>query len=186
MAKNSDLDRIKAAVHRHGMPTRPRIDPIVAEVRTPDNLGIQPPNLNLALYDEFFLMVEWTFAVPYLELEKFHGFLNANEQSIANDCRAVTNLAARYMGTWWIFGMGPSIYRTLWQYKNEQAITTLKAGLKQSPNFGKAVKELRSYWAKDPGRAEQLYQPAALFSNLRQASTIGQQVDPLVDLMLGP
>jgi hypothetical protein len=180
MTTNSDLDRIKAIVHRRGLPTRPLIDQIVAEVRTPDNLGIQPPNPILSLYSDFILMVEWSFAVPYSELQTFHKFLNDNEQIIATGCSAATTGGGRYLGTWWIFGLGPSTYRTLWQYKSEQAITNLKDGLKQPGNFRTAVKELRSHWAKDPGRVEQLYQPAALFVNLKQASNI----DPLVDLML--
>jgi hypothetical protein len=186
MTTNSDLERIKAAVHRHGTPTSPQISPIVAEVRTPDNLGIQPPNPGLLLYSSFFLMVEWTFAVPYSELEKFHKLLHDSEQIIAVGCDGATQGDARYMGTWWIFGNGPSTYRTLWQYKNEQAITNLKVGLKTPGNFRTAVKGLRSFWAKDPGRAEQLYQPAALFTDLKQASIVGQQVDPLVELMLEP
>jgi hypothetical protein len=186
MTRNSDLERIKAVVHRRGTPTRPQINPIVAEVRTPDNLGIQPPDPDLAFYDDFFLMVEWTFAVPYSELEKFHTFLKDNEQFIAETSSETTQDGARYRGTWWVFGHGPSTYRTLWLYKNEQAITNLKVGLRTSENFRKAMKGLRSFWAKDPGRAEQLYQPAALFTDLKQASMVGQQVDPLVELMLEP
>lgn len=183
---NSELRQVKAIIRRRGTPAEPRIDQIIAEVRTPDNLGLQPPDPNLKLYNGFFLMIEWTFAVPYLELQDFHLFLKNNEQSIADSCALLSNGDAQYLGTWWIYGLGPSTYRTLWQYKNEQAIALLKAGLKTSANFGAAVKKLRLQWAKDPGRVEQQYQPAALFADLRQASKVGQQIDPLVDLVLTP
>ena|SRR5689334_3056652 len=186
MTTEANLDRIKAAVHRRAGRTPPQIDAIVAEVRTPDNLGIQPPDMTLGLYGGFSLMIEWTFAVAYSDLEGFHKFLKANEDNIANIASNSTAGNARYLGTWWVSGLGPSIYRTLWQYKSEQAIVTLKDQITQSPNFGNAVKVLRSFWAKDPGRVEQRYQPAALFTDLKAASTVGGQPDPLVALTLGP
>ena len=186
MSTDSNFDRIKAAVHRRAGRTPPQIDAIVAEVRTPDNLGIQPPDMTLALYGGFSLMIEWTFAVAYSDLEGFHKFLKANEDNIAKMSSDATHENGRYLGTWWVSGIGPSIYRTLWQYKSEQAIQNLKDGLTASPNFGNAVKVLRSFWAKDPGRVEQRYQPAALFTDLKAASAIGGQPDPLVALALGP
>jgi hypothetical protein len=187
MTTNSDLDVIKSLVHRRGTPSPPQIEPLVAEVRTPDELPIQPPDPNLRFYEGFVLMVEWTFAVAYSDLEKFHLFLRDNEQSIADSCMNISNRDARYLGTWWIFGTGPKTYRTLWQYKSDQAITNLKAGLRSSPNFRRTIKELRAYWAKDPGRAEYVYQPAALFSDLKGASARASGVvDPLVELALEP
>ncbi len=188
MTQESDLERIKAAVQRRGAQTRPEIEAIVAEVRTPDNLGIQPPNLNLALYEEFFLMVEWTFAVPYAQLVPFHAFLRDKEQRLSAACAQFTNGGGRYLGTWWIYGTGPSTYRTLWQYKNEDAIAQMKAALAPgvSPNFRADMKMLRSYWASDPSRVEQQYQPAALFADLKAAASPAGQLDPLVALALEP
>jgi hypothetical protein len=186
MTKSSELDLIKAVVHRRGTPTAPEIAPMVAELRTPETIPVQPPDQNIKLYD-FSILVEWTFGVSYSDQEALHQFLKNNDDSIANDCAAVTGGEARYMGTWWISGIGPSTHRTLWQFKDEQAIVKLKAGLRSSQSLRNSIKQLRSYWKNDPGRTEQVYQPAALFPDLAAASKLlAGAVDPLVELTLEP
>jgi hypothetical protein len=179
MAADSDIERLKATVHRRGG-TSPKVDQMVTEVRTPGTIPGQEPDPSLKLYMGFQILVEWTFSVPYSQLADFHTFLRDNEDGIANGCAAITNGNGRYLGTWWNFGLGSSHYRTLWQWKSDQAIADFKTALKNSPNLRALVKQLRLYWSRDPGRKERVYQPAALFSNLAEAS----KGDAVVELTL--
>jgi hypothetical protein len=159
------LDKIKSMIRRRGTPADPTVDRIVAEVRSQDVLPVQQPDPNLTMYAAGSFLVEWTYGVPYAKIKDFHDFLNKNDQSISDSCDLVTPGKVRYLGTWWVFGVGPSTYRTLWLYDKPDTIQSLELALQASPNFMNAIVELRSYWAQDPGRAEQQYQPAALFTD---------------------
>ena len=163
MTEERRVDQAKALLQRLGRPDAPLAEPVVPEIRSNDEIS---PRTKDASIDYVFgaYVVEWTFNVPAAEVETFHKFLKDKEKFIADSCQG--NMpGVLYLGTYWNIGLGQG-YRTYWAYDSPDAMKQWDTALRDSPNLAAAVQQLRSYWARDTGRGEAHFQPAAMFADL--------------------
>jgi hypothetical protein len=164
MAQQSDRARIRAIVRRRGVPPVPASIPLTVEVRTDGFV----PLPQVAKGQEFAIgaiVIEWVYGVPLIEVQKFNTFLSQNEAFIAACCERLMK-GVSYRGTYMTGSHGEFRYRSLWSYENAAAIEQWSEVLKRKSKFVTVLTQLRSYWARDPSRAEHRYHQAALMTDL--------------------
>jgi hypothetical protein len=164
MGDDTARNRIKDLIHRQGMPPVPAAAPLVTEVRTDGGmiLHVPPKKRTFSIGP---ILIEWTYGVPLDQVEKFNAFLDKNEEFIATCCRELMK-GVSYRGTFLTAGFGDVRYKTLWSYASQEAMEEWAEALKKRSKFVTILTQMRSYWARDPGRSEMRYQEAALVTDL--------------------
>lgn len=164
MGDNPNRDRIRDLIHRQGLPPMPTAAPLVTEVRT-DGGFVIPPRPQRPEFSPGSILVEWTYGLPLNQVERFNRFLEKNEAFIAASCKKLMKHVA-YLGTYLTVGFGDVRYKTMWAYDSAAAFEEWGDVLKKKSRFVTALTQLRSYWARDPGRSEHCYVEASLLSDL--------------------
>lgn len=164
MANNADRDRIRDLIHRRGVPPVPASSPLTVEVRT-DGILPLPPRGGGPDFAVGRILIEWVYGVPLVEVEKFNIFLEQNEAFIAACCAKLMKGVA-YRGTYVTSGYGEFLYKSLWSYDSAAAFEQWNEALKGKSKFVTVLRRFRSYWTRDPHRAEHCYQLAGLVTDL--------------------
>jgi hypothetical protein len=164
MGDNSNRNGIKDLIHRQGVPPVPTAAPLVTEVRT-DGGFVIPPHPKRPDFSPGAILIEWTYGLPLDQVEPFNRFLEKNEAFIAASCKKLMKDVA-YLGTYLTAGFGDVRYKTIWAYDSPAAFEAWDDVLQKRSRFGTALTQLRSYWARDPGRSEHCYVEASLLSDL--------------------
>ncbi|HEV3177312.1 MAG TPA: hypothetical protein VGZ72_15070 [Stellaceae bacterium] len=164
MGDDSNRNRIKDLIHRQGMPPAPAAAPLVTEVRTDGGMILHRPPKKRG-FSIGPILIEWTYGVPLDQVEKFNIFLDKNEEFIAACCEELME-GVSYRGTFLTAGFGDVRYKTFWSYASPEAMEEWGSVLKKRSKFVTVLAQLRSYWTRDPGRAEMRYQEAAQLTDL--------------------
>jgi hypothetical protein len=162
MAKRNEQGKLEDLIRRQGMPQTARIETLVPEVRScivATRMKATAPRSEATLGG---LVVIWEYSLPLSEARGFHNNLRRDEEYIAASLKKLGK-SNPYSGTYMLYGPGNPTYRTIWRYESLEAMDALwRTALgDKSSRLYVALRQLRSYWLRDPQRAEARWVPAS-------------------------
>lgn len=158
MSKKSDVREVGRILRKRGSGQTPGISVSTTEIRSCGVMGNPEP---VEVGTQGLLggvVIMWEYEVQYEDLAAFRVFIDANEVFLEEAVRTLQP-HARYLGTYALNEGGTPVFRTIWAYDELQTMLDMWADLADG-NLKTAVKELRKYWLKDPGRHEARWTPA--------------------------
>jgi hypothetical protein len=174
MSNSDRLDAIKSIIRKSGRASAPSAELLVTEVRSEGVANVpMPPAVKVDHLIAQALVIEWSYRLPWTEVEAFHKWLAANEAALAKALKGA-QLQVAYCGTYVVLGDDHYVsYRTYWSYDHPSGlqdwdrVNQAKAGeLKKARD---SVIKLRRYWCRDPDASERRYAPAHLFAKVTGA-----------------
>jgi hypothetical protein len=150
MKGKKHLELARRLTLRRGIPKAPSAKEVPTEVRSNSFVAIDPPPKTDTTYAVGNVVIEWTFRVPQARFREFTSFLADNEAMIAASCQRLMK-GVHYRGTFLTSDHGRSEFRTYWSYDSSVAEKQWDAALADpGSNFVQAVRQLRTYWLRDP------------------------------------
>ncbi len=150
MKSNKHLELARRLTLRRGVPNAPSANEVPTEVRSNSFVAIDPPPKVDTKYAVGNVVVEWSFRVPPAQFRGFISFLADNEAMIAASCERLMK-GVHYRGTFLTTEHGRSEFRTYWAYDTSVTEKQWEAALADpNSNFVRAVRQLRTYWLRDP------------------------------------
>jgi hypothetical protein len=177
------LERSKRRARAGG--AAPALEPLVPEVRTASKW--KPAPLAKPFRPDAQIVAVWRYGLPFAQINGFHDWLATSEVDLFNLCSRTTDKKVTYLGTFLHVESGTPMYETRWGYAVSQKVSqkqceqALETGLRKSAQLRTLVEQLRSYWARDPGRSEHLYGFASNYRNVSQLESGG----PFWDVTIG-
>ncbi|QJR10446.1 hypothetical protein DSM104443_01510 [Usitatibacter rugosus] len=158
MAMKSDKKDVEQILKRRGRDQSPQVAVSATEIRSCGVMG-KPEPIPMGTPGVLGgIVIIWEFEVQFEDLPAFRTFLDNNEVLLRQGISTL-DAQAQYLGTYMLHEGGTPYFRTIWAYKELQTMLDLWANL-TSGNVRNMVKELRSFWLKDPGRSEARWAPA--------------------------
>jgi hypothetical protein len=166
MTTKREQDKLLTIVRQRGTPQSPKVDPLNSEIRSCLVVACPPPvepGTDGLLGG---MVVIWEFCLPYIDVQAFHDFLRTAEHDIRD---SAATKGAFYHGTYMEYGPSEPRYRTIWAYESMEAMCAVwsdsPTGLlgTKSSTFYSIMKQLRSYWLRDPNRREARWVPSRVY-----------------------